>query len=189
MKLVPLVGTHVVLEPLADHHHDELQHAANDARIWELQLVRGDGTAFEAYFTGLQQLHQSGQRAVYVVRQQATGHVIGSTGYLDIHPEHGRIEVGGTWYHPTMWGTVVNPECKWLLLTQAFEEWRLNRVAFVVDARNTRSQAAVQKLGGIREGVLRQDRITHSGYVRDTVVFSILASEWPAVRTNLQARL
>jgi RimJ/RimL family protein N-acetyltransferase len=190
MFAVPeLVGPHVTLTPLREDHRDELRVTADDARIWPLQLMRGDGAAFDAWFAMTLAYHVARQRFVFVVRQQATGQIVGSTGYLDIHPEHGRIEIGGTWYHPSVWGTVVNPACKLLLLTHAFDVLALNRVAFVVDSRNQRSQAAVRKLGATCEGILRSDRITHDGYVRDTVVFSILRSEWPTVRTRLGERL
>ncbi|HEX5818420.1 MAG TPA: GNAT family protein, partial [Gemmatimonadales bacterium] len=119
----------------------------------------------------------------------ADGRLVGSSSYLDITPAHRRLEIGATWYHPDVWATAVNPECKLLLLTHAFEVLQVNRVALVTDALNLRSQAAIARLGAVREGVLRADRITQTGRVRDSVIFSIVAAEWPAVRHGLERRL
>jgi RimJ/RimL family protein N-acetyltransferase len=102
---------------------------------------------------------------------------------------HRRLEIGSTWYEPAARGTAVNPACKLLLLAHAFDVIGVNRVALVTDARNARSQAAIARLGAAREGVLRANMITQGGRVRDTVIFSIVAAEWPAVRAGLLARL
>ena len=111
----------------------------------------------------------------FAVRLLATGELIGSTSYLDPVPEHKRVEIGWTWYRPDQWATAVNPECKLLLLAHAFDTLGLNRVSFVTDLRNERSQAAIAKLGAIREGVLRSHAITRNGRVRDSVLFAITA--------------
>ncbi|HEX5632975.1 MAG TPA: GNAT family protein, partial [Gemmatimonadales bacterium] len=120
---------------------------------------------------------------------QEGGAVVGSTSYLDVVPRHRRVEIGSTWYRPDQWGTAVNPECKLMLLGHAFEVLGVNRVALVTDALNHRSQAAIAKLGAVREGVLRAHMVAQEGRVRDTVVFSIVRAEWPAVRDGLLARL
>jgi RimJ/RimL family protein N-acetyltransferase len=119
----------------------------------------------------------------------ADGHLVGSTSLLDINLRHKRIEIGSTWYHPSVWGTPVNPECKLLLLAHAFEVLGVNRVALVTDVRNARSQAAIAKLGAVREGICRWHMVSQGGRVRDSVQFSIIAPEWPAVRSGLLARL
>jgi N-acetyltransferase len=175
----------VRLEPLSERHREGLRTAAADPRIWELQLVNG-GDAFDAVFD---QALVAPTRLSFAVRLLRTGELVGATAFIDPVAAHKRVEVGWTWFHPAHWGTAVNPECKLLLLTHAFEVWGLNRVQFSVDARNLRSQAAVSKLGAAREGVLRAHAITYTGYVRDTVVFSIIAADWPVVKARLQARL
>ncbi|MDB5312506.1 MAG: hypothetical protein JWO38_6708 [Gemmataceae bacterium] len=114
---------------------------------------------------------------------------MGSTSYLDPVPEHRRVEIGATWYRPDVWGTAVNPECKLLLLAYAFEALGLNRVAFVTDVRNERSQAAIAKLGAVREGVCRAHMVTRDGRVRDSVLFGIIAAEWSHAKAQLLARL
>jgi len=103
--------------------------------------------------------------------------------------KHHRVEIGSTWYVPAVWSTRINPECKLLLLAHAFEVLGMNRVSFCTDIRNTRSQAAIAKLGAVKEGILRSHMITQGGRVRDTVLFSIVLADWPAVKAQLTARL
>jgi RimJ/RimL family protein N-acetyltransferase len=116
------------------------------------------------------------------------GRCMGVSSYLSVDPGNQTLEIGGTYYHPGVRGGAVNPAAKRLMLGHAFESGA-RRVQFKVDAINGRSRAAVLKLGATQEGVLRRDRVTWTGRIRDTVVFSILAEEWPAVRDRLDARL
>jgi RimJ/RimL family protein N-acetyltransferase len=118
-----------------------------------------------------------------------TGEVIGSTRFGAIAPEHGRVELGWTWIARPWQRTAVNTEAKWLMLRHAFEVWGCTRVEFKTDGRNARSRAAILRLGATEEGVLRRHTRTAAGYLRDTVYFSILEDEWPAVSDRLQARL
>lgn len=184
-----LTGRWVRLEPLATDHRDGLYAAADDPRIWQLMAFGGHGVAFGATFADALAHHAAGTRRLYAVRLQATGELVGATGYIDPLPAHKRVEIGWTWYRPDQWATAVNPECKLLLLSHAFDTLSLNRVSFHVDALNARSQAAVAKLGAVREGVLRCHAVVRGGRIRDTVVFSIIASEWPQVKAGLLARL
>jgi RimJ/RimL family protein N-acetyltransferase len=115
--------------------------------------------------------------------------VIGTTSYGDIDVQVGGLEIGWTWYTPSVWATAVNPECKLLLLTHAFDELGAERVYLKTDRLNVRSQAAIRKLGGRYDGTLRHHRRRGDGTVRDSVYFSILAAEWPEVRRGLQERL
>jgi RimJ/RimL family protein N-acetyltransferase len=119
----------------------------------------------------------------------ATGEPVGVSGYLEIRPEHRGIEVGRTWIGKANQGTRVNPESKHLLLRHAFETLGAIRVQLKTDLRNVQSQRAVEKLGAVREGVLRRYQIRSNGVIRDTVVYSILSEEWPEVRARLEARL
>jgi RimJ/RimL family protein N-acetyltransferase len=184
-----LAGRWVRLEPLADEHREPLRVAADNDRIWEHMtlLARGDG--FDQWFVSAVVQRDAGKRVPFAVRLLATGELVGSTSYLDPVPEHKRVEIGATWYRPDVWATAVNPECKLLLLGHAFYALGLNRVSFVTDVRNERSQAAIAKLGATREGVLRSHMLTRNGRVRDSVLFSITAGEWPQVRDRLNARL
>ncbi|HJZ93862.1 MAG TPA: GNAT family protein [Gemmataceae bacterium] len=184
-----LTGQWVALEPLAPAHRDGLRVAANDERIWEHTLVRASGDGFDPWFDYVLAGRDAGTQIPFAVRRLADGELIGSTSYLDIQVRNKRIEIGSTWYRPDVWQTRVNAECKLLLLTHAFEVLAVNRVALLTDVCNTRSQAAIAKLGAVREGVLRAHMISQGGRVRDSVVFSIVAAEWPAAKERLMARL
>lgn len=111
---------------------------------------------------------------------------VGSTRYLNITLEHRNVEIGWTWYTPEVWRTRVNSECKYLLLKYGFEELNLLRVQFKTDSRNERSHYAILRIGATQEGVLRRERILHDGYIRNTNVYSIIDSEWPAVKGNFE---
>jgi len=117
------------------------------------------------------------------------GELRGTTSFYDLVEDQGRVEIGSTLYGRAWWGSSTNPAAKLLLLAQAFDGWGLARVALRADARNTRSLAAIERLGAVREGVLRSHRVAGDGTRGDTVYFSVLAAEWPAVRAGLEARL
>jgi RimJ/RimL family protein N-acetyltransferase len=120
---------------------------------------------------------------------RASGRALGSTRFGDIEPDHDRVEIGWTWIAPAFQRTAVNTEAKLLQLTYAFETLGAGRVALKTDGRNERSQAAIARLGALREGVLRRHTRLPDGHVRDTVYYSILADEWPAVKARLEERL
>lgn len=185
----PLSGRGVRLEPLTERHREELRPAAQDERLWVHTLTNGFGPAFDGWFDDALADAAAGRKGVFAVRGLRDGAVLGSTAYLDLMPQHRRIEIGSTWYRSDVWGTAVNPECKFLLLHYAFETLHVGRVALVTDRLNLRSQAAITKLGAVREGVLRSHMIAQQGRVRDTVVFSIVAADWPQVRAELVARI
>jgi len=189
MNAPTLTGRFVSLEPLVEAHREALRAAANDPRIWQFTLTRGDGDHFDRWFQDALAERDAGRRVPFAVRRLQDGACLGSTSYLDIVPNHRRIEIGSTWYRHDVWQSNVNPECKLLLLEHAFETLGVNRVALVTDALNERSQAAIAKLGAVREGVLRSHMVSQGGRIRDSVVFSIVAGEWPATRDRLQARL
>ena len=189
MEPVTLTGQWARLEPLAEGHREGLRAAADDERIWEHFLVDARGPGFDPWFDHVLRTRDAGQAVPFAVRVPEGGRLVGCTCYLDHHPRHRRVEVGGTWYHPAVWGTRVNPECKLLLLAHAFDALGVNRVQLVTDVRNERSQRAIAKLGAVREGVLRAHMVSRGGRVRDSVVFGITAADWPAVRAGLEARL
>lgn len=183
ITLPTLTGRWVRLEPLAEAHRDGLRAAADDPRIWTHMTVVASGDGFDPWFDAAL------ARQATAVRRLADGALVGSTSYLDPNPDHKRVEIGATWYRPDCWATAVNPECKLLLMAHAFETLGLNRVAYVTDLLNERSQAAIAKLGAVREGVLRAHMVTQGGRVRDSVLFSVISTEWPAVKERLLARL
>jgi RimJ/RimL family protein N-acetyltransferase len=184
-----LTGRWVKLEPLTAPHREGLRGAADDERIWQHTLTVARGPGFDTWFDEALAQARAGARFPFAVRRLADGALVGSTSYHELNTRHKRVEIGSTWYRPDAWGTAINPESKLLLLTHAFEVFGVNRVAFVTDVRNERSQAAIAKLGAVREGVCRCHMITQGGRARDSVLFSIIAAEWPQVRERLAARL
>lgn len=184
-----LLGRHVRLEPVAPHHREELRAAVDcDPEAWEIMSINGCGEGFEDWWGALQGETQRGERLAYVIRNLADGRVVGTSSYLNIRRLHRGLEVGATFLHPDVRSGPVNPESKRLMLAHAFDAGAV-RVEFMVDVRNARSQAAVLKLGAVKEGVLRSHKITWTGHVRDTAVFSITDYEWPGVRDRLDYRL
>jgi len=184
-----LGGRWVALEPLAEAHREPLRRAADDESIWRTTIVRANGDAFAAWFEAALAERQAGRRIPFAVRKLADRSCVGSTSYLDLALHHRRLEIGSTWYGPDSWGTAVNPECKLLLLAHAFDVLGVQRVAFVTDVLNLRSQAAIAKLGAAREGILRSHMVSQGGRSRDSAVFSIVAAEWPRLRRGLEERI
>lgn len=191
MQLDPTVvleGRHVRLEPLAESHKAGLRAAcAADPDTWNnLYPYSMLGEAFDAGWARMARDREAGTLIPFAV--VVNGACRGMTCYITPSADNRSVEIGGTYYDPAVRGGPVNPECKRLLLAHAFEAGAM-RVWFKIDAINARSRAAVLKLGAIQEGVLRRDRITWTGRVRDTAFYSILDDEWPAVRERLDARL
>ena len=185
---VTLAGRHVRLEPIEERHRDDLLAAAAEDpdtfRYTLAQLWRG-ADAWPAY---LADALQPGF-VTWATMLAEDGRAIGSTRFGDISPADGRLEIGWTWIAPSQQRTAANTEAKLLQLTYAFEELGASRVALKTDARNERSQRAIERIGGVREGVLRHHMRLPDGHLRDTVYYSILADEWPAVRARLEQRL
>jgi N-acetyltransferase len=188
MKPKVLENRFVRLEPMGEAHRDGLRAACDaDPQTWQdLYVYSMLGEAFDGAWARTQELVAAGTSIAFAV--VAEGRCMGMTTFSNIQPANKAVEIGGTYYHPNLRGGAVNPAAKRLLLTYAFEAGA-RRVEFRVDAINARSRAAVLKLGAKQDGILRQDRVTWTSRIRDTVVFSILADEWPAVRDRLDARL
>jgi N-acetyltransferase len=189
MDVPLLTGRWVQLEPLAEQHRELVRVAADDPRIWVNTLIDARGPAFDRWFDDALTNATVGRQFPFAVRRLADQALVGSTSYLDPVLHHRRVEIGSTWYVPAEWGTKANPECKYLLLAHAFEVMQVNRVSFCTDLRNTHSQAAIEKLGAVKEGILRSHMITQGDRIRDTVSYSIIADEWPRVKEVLRARL
>lgn len=184
-----LVGSHVQVEPLVSAHQEELYEAAQDKRIWTYSGSRAFGEQFQQWFEKALQEMSEKKQLCFVVRRIQDQRLIGSSRYYDLSPEHLRLSIGYTWYVPAVWGTAVNPECKFLLLEYAFERMLANRVEFTTDSHNLHSQSALKKLGANRDGVLRFHMILKDGYIRDSVLFSIVKPDWPEVKAGLLRRL
>jgi N-acetyltransferase len=185
---VTLIGRHVRLEPMEERHRDDLLSAAaqhpETFRYLFVNLSVGE-SAWAGYLADAMKPEYISWATV----DAASGRAVGSTRFLDIAPEHDRLEIGWTWIAPSHQRTATNTEAKLLQLTYAFEVLGANRVALKTDLRNERSQAAIARIGGVREGVLREQYRMPDGYLRSSVYFSILAAEWPVVRARLEARL
>ncbi|MBB3159067.1 RimJ/RimL family protein N-acetyltransferase [Microbacterium proteolyticum] len=162
--------------------------ALTDAAIWTGMTTPWPDSA-QAYADRVAQQRETPGMFAFTVRDAETGGIRGSTTFYDYTPSQGRVEVGTTWYGRAFQGGRTNPATKMLLLGQAFDAWGLNRVALRCDARNARSARAIERLGATPEGRLRRHRIASDGSVGDTLYFSILREEWPAVCAGLEERL
>ncbi len=188
LERVTLEGRFVRLEPLEERHRERIRPAAQHPEIFTV-TTSALGALYDPYIDNVLKRTAGGQELGFAVFHKPYGHYVGMTRYLYVEEAHKRLEIGGTWYEPSVWAGKVNPECKLLLMSHAFETLKFNRVEFKTDARNTRSRAAILKLGATEEGILRKQMIMADGYVRDSVCFSIIADEWAAVKAGLEQRL
>jgi RimJ/RimL family protein N-acetyltransferase len=193
MEVLPvtLSGRFVRLEPLAETHVPDLARVAGDESIWRYMLygtIQSEDQML-AWVQDLLERQARGTDLPFAVIHTGSGKAIGATRYLDIRPADRGIEIGGTWYGADYQRTAVNTECKYLLLTHAFEQLGCLRVQFKTDLRNVRSQQAIERIGATREGVLRAHMVTPEGHIRDSVYFSIIAPEWPQVKALLEGKL
>jgi N-acetyltransferase len=187
---VVLRGKQVTLEPLERGHDAALCNAANDGELWRLWFTSVPAPdAVADYISVALGMRENKGGMPFVVRENATGEIIGCTRYLNVEAEHRRLEIGYTWYAKRLQRTGVNTECKLLLLTHAFETLKCIAVEFRTSWFNQPSRAAIARLGAKQDGVLRNHQIAPEGIYRDTVVFSILDSEWPAVKRHLRFEL
>jgi RimJ/RimL family protein N-acetyltransferase len=183
---VTLAGEHVRLEPAAEAHLADLVAAGADPIVW-------------AHLPWPQPRDRAAMRALLEAERRvalpfaqievASGRAVGITTYRDVDERNRTLEIGGTWLGRPWWRSAINTEAKLLFLGHAFDVLRVYRVAIKTDIRNERSQAAIARLGAVREGVLRHQMIRPDGSLRDTVLFSVIPEEWPAVREHLRARL
>lgn len=181
-----LKGEHVTLEPLSRDHVPALKDAVRDGELWRLWYTSiPDPEGLPAYVDKALALRETGQAIPFAVRD-ASGAVVGSTRFGNIEAEHRRVQIGWTWYAKRAQRTGLNTEAKALLLAHAFEVMGCGRVEFFTHLMNQASRAAIARLGAKEEGVLRNHMRMPDGSWRDTVVFSIIDSEWPAVRAHLR---
>ena len=191
MRLEPRVlqNRFVRLEPFGEAVRSEVKAALDvDAEAWSVMSATAMAEHFDPWWSMILDQTAAGRAQLWAVRRLSDGAVVGVSGYHDMDLAHDGLYVGYTFYRPEARGGAVNPACKRLLFGEAFDQGAM-RVGLMIDAVNARSQAAVAKMGAVREGTLRAHKITWTGRVRDTVVLSVLADEWPAVRDGLDARL
>ena len=188
---ITLTGRGVRLEPLSEAHVPDLTVAGADEGIWRYMVygAMGGEEQMRAWVQEILDRQARGTDLPFAVVHLETGRAVGSTRYMDIQPGNRGLEIGGTWYGAAFQRTAVNTECKYLLLRHAFETRGTLRVQLKTDLRNTRSQKAIERIGAVREGVLRNHMLLPDGYVRSSVYYSILDSEWPAVKAQLEEKL
>src|SRR5215470_14032542 len=190
LRPVVLEGHGVRLEPLAREHHDKLAAAAADGRLWELWFTSvPEPERTQAYIADALAGQVAGHMLPWAVRELSSGAIIGSTRYHDIVAEIDRVEIGHTWYGKRWQRSHINTGCKLLLLEHAFDTLGCKVVGLRTDNRNVVWQRAIEALGAKKDGVIRHQRARWDGTVRDTVIYSILVSEWPEIRRHLELRL
>lgn len=189
MQFDPFIGGHAIdLERFTNDHISELESIVYDENIWRnLPYNPVDKTSFDHFIKEFQNKNLTNERVTYVIRNKTNNMVCGSTGFLNIDAVNQQLEIGPTWLSPIVWGTKVNIESKYLLLVSCFERKQIMRVEFRTRETNIRSQKAIEKIGGIREGLLRCHRKNDDGTFRNTIVYSIIQPEWPSKKTILEA--
>lgn len=190
VESVILEGKHVRLEPISMKHFDDLSKVAFDESLWKWTLsVISNEQDLKNYIA---EASGGNERCIYLAFatiDKESGRAVGSTRFGSLAPEYRRAEIGWTWLGREFQRTVVNTEAKYLMLKHAFETWNCLRVYLQTDELNERSQKAIARLGAVKEGIMRKDKITSEGRVRNSVMFSILDNEWAEIESNLAARL
>jgi RimJ/RimL family protein N-acetyltransferase len=187
---VTLEGHRVRLEPLAREHHDGLISAATDGELWGLWYTSVPSPQeAHAYISAALAGQEAGHMLPWAVRELTSGTIVGSTRYHDIVDTIDRVEIGYTWYARRWQKSGINTACKLLLLAHAFDRLGCRVVGFRTDNFNFVSQAAIEALGAKKDGVIRHHAPRRDGTVRDTVMYSVLAAEWPDVKRHLELRL
>lgn len=187
---VILSGTTVNLIPLEKEHFEELYVAASDKELWK--LIPTDcsekETFYATYHFALAE-REKGNQYPFVIVHKATNKLIGSTRFFEMYPNDRKLEIGWTWITQPFWGTGINLECKLLLMTFCFETLKANRVQLKTKDTNIRSRKAIEKIGGVFEGILRKDRMQSDGTARNAAYYSILDNEWEAAKQKISSQM
>ncbi|HYM14180.1 MAG TPA: GNAT family protein [Dehalococcoidia bacterium] len=190
LRPVVLQGRHVRLEPIALGHADALFAAGRDGAIWRWMPLHPQSVADMRDIVATRlAAQQRGEGLTWATVHLPSGDVVGSTSFLNVSAPDRRLEIGFTWIAPRVQRTPLNTEAKYLQLRHAFETIGCLRVELKTDARNLISQRAIERIGGVREGVFRKHMYTHTGFQRDSVYYSIIDDEWPATKARLEALL
>ncbi len=192
MKVTPieLVGQKVKIRPMELNDLNELYDAGNSQEIWAyMPMSMQSLDDMKRLIDDALQAREQGTEFPFVIIAKDSQKIVGSTRFLDISPANRSLEIGWTWLSPVVWRTSINTESKYLLLRHCFETLGTIRVQIKTDGRNQRSQKAIERLGAVREGVLRRHRIMYDGFVRDSVYYSIIDQEWQLVKTRLESMM
>jgi RimJ/RimL family protein N-acetyltransferase len=190
LQPVTLEGAHVRLEPLSEAHHDGLCAVGFDPELWKwipIQVLDRD-QMMQFIRTELSD-QEKGTSLPFATVDRASGQIVGATRFMNIDVPHKRVEIGSTWIARPWQRTAINTEAKYLMMRYAFETLGCNRVELKTDSLNSKSRNAILRIGAKEEGILRHHMVTWSGRLRDTVYFSVLAPEWPAVKAGLEAKI
>lgn len=183
MENILLENDVVLLRPVELSDIDEILEAAKDEKIWEhmsVNLVTKE--AVEKYVEKAIKERNAQVSYMFVIIDKNTNKIVGCTSFLDISLAHKRLEIGATWLNPIVWRTKINTNCKFLLLQYCFEQLHVNRVQIKTGHQNKRSQKAIERIGAVKEGILRNHMIKRNGTIRHTVMYSIMKEEWPTVK-------
>ncbi|MBS4172231.1 GNAT family N-acetyltransferase [Bacillus sp. FJAT-49736] len=183
-NITRLSGNRVCLLPMEEIHAEELYSAGNNPRIWK--YTQGYIASIEDAKSYIHHALAAENTIPFVIYDKISKKIVGSTRLYNISESNRSLEIGATWLSPMVWRTHVNTECKYLLLKYCFEELKTIRVQFKADLRNIRSQLAIERIGGVKEGILRNHMILPDGYIRDTVYYSIIDSEWSMIKNKIQ---
>jgi RimJ/RimL family protein N-acetyltransferase len=187
---VTLEGKHVRLEPLSLDHLDALTAVGLDPELWKFTTVNiRNRDEMRAYIEEALQLSAAGSVLAFATRDKKSNTIVGSTRLADIQPHHRTMEIGWTWIARSHQRTAVNTEAKYLMLRHAFEQMDARRVMLKTDETNVKSRAAIARIGAKQEGILRNHMLVWGGRNRNSVIFSIVAEEWPEAKRNLEAKL
>ena len=190
MEITPVVlmGDRVKLEPMEVYHEQELLDAGNNPDIWAYMPMKVQSIEDMKHLVdGALQARGHGSEFPFVIIDKDSGKIVGSTRFLNISIPNRNLEIGSTWLSPTVWRTRINTECKYLLLKHCFEILGTIRVQLKTDSRNVRSQQAIERLGAVKEGVLRNHMIMPDGYLRNSVFYSVIDREWEQVKEKLES--
>lgn len=191
VKPVVLQGKHVRLEPMTEAHAPALAELGIGQPFWDF-MVYGKINSVDDMRNWVRDVLSRAEKGTdlpFVAIHLESGRVAGATRYLNIMPNDRGLEIGGTWYGPEFQRTAVNTECKYLLFKHAFETLGCIRVQLKTDSRNERSQKAIERIGGVKEGILRNHMILPDGYYRHSVYYSVLDTEWPDVKRRLEVMM
>ncbi len=187
---ITLADRGIRLEPLDLTHEAGLREAAADGALWNIRVTSvPEPEHTRKYIEDALKMREEGNRFAFVVIEEASGKVLGSSSYHDIFPATRRVEIGYTWYAQSMQRTHVNSTCKLMLMTHAFETLQCRTVGWRTDNFNFRSQAAIERLGARKDGIIRGHALRRDGTVRDTVMYSMTAGEWPEAKAQLLYQL
>jgi len=187
---ITLTGTHASIEPLGREHEEALRRAAADGELWRLWYTSvAPPEKMGEYIATALDMRERLDAMPFVIREKSSGGIVGCTRYFNVDAANRRLEIGHTWYSKRVQRGPINTECKLMLLSHAFEKLQCIAVEFRTHWFNHASRAAIERLGAKQDGVLRSHQVSADGSKRDTVVFSIIDGEWPAVKRHLRYQL